>query len=81
MDIVNTVCNADDAVGHENHKHQCKCGTTWKHSNLCNRGTAEEFDLAHECPTCGETQTKKHVANKEDECALIDAFFRRIFGE
>ena len=69
--MINTIVHPDADVGVENHKHLCKrCGTCWTHGDDVANGEADDFDEAHECPTCGREETFKHITEAERRAKL-----------
>jgi ribosomal protein S27AE len=80
--VINQVCNPDDKVSLEEHKHICpRCNTCWKHRDDVQDSTAEAFYEAHECPKCGlKNVTKKLFDDQQLEkalCALLGFLERR----
>lgn len=59
--MANLICNPDDEVSFEEHKHTCKeCNTSWRHTDDVVDAPIEDYDEAHTCPACGATdQTLK----------------------
>lgn len=57
-----TPCAPDDKASAGEHKHLCKCGACWRHSNSLSglTVTSAQFDEAHSCPSCGTQVTVKH---------------------
>lgn len=69
------VCDPSDQVDRGEHKHLCKCGTCWKHSqaSIDCIDDKDQHKLAHTCPNCGEDVRKRHYGpedKKPDEDIL-----------
>lgn len=92
MEKINTLCSRDyPTEGKGEHKHLCrKCGECWRHKNDVANGSKELFDVAHSCPSCGQTETYKHFSDEErraqeanwalstEDDASFEAFLKRI---
>jgi rRNA maturation endonuclease Nob1 len=79
--MLNQLCDPDDRVAHDEHKHRCRCGTCWKHTDDVANATFEDFEEAHKCPSCGREVTKKIMDDDQIVKALVNYFGWEILNE
>lgn len=74
--MLNQICGKEDIVDLDQHKHECqRCGTCFKHSDDVVNASAEDFDEAHTCPGCGQTEVTKKIMDFDETFKGLLRFF------